>query len=191
MVAVDGDSVGGVSSHTRLNLTAIADLLANYDGISGDFHTWEKQIRLLKTTYQLRNDHVKILVGMRLKKRALEWFHSRPEFISMGFDTLIDELRLIFHHRRDRVAVRRMFEARVWRRGETFREYVHEKVIMGNRVPIEADEIMDYIIHGIPDEALRNQTRMQRFAGTESLLEAFEAITLRDMAGSSRNLLPF
>lgn len=67
-----------------------------------------------------------------------------------------------------------------------FREYVHEKVIMGNRVPIEASEIIDYIIDGIPDDILRNQARIQCFTETELLLEAFEAITLRNVAGLSR-----
>ncbi|KMQ84654.1 hypothetical protein RF55_17376 [Lasius niger] len=75
------DAVRRVSPHTRLNLKAIADLLANFNGISSDFDTWERQVRLLKMTYQLEDDYAKILVGMRSKKIALEWFHSKPEFI--------------------------------------------------------------------------------------------------------------
>lgn len=64
---------------------------------------------------------------------------------------------------------------------------MHEKVILGNRVPIEADEMMNYIIDGIPDGALRDQPRMQCFATIESLLEAFEMITLRDGYTTSSN----
>lgn len=183
---------GGGTAETlprvKLNLTVVADLLASFDGISGDFDTWERQLKLLKVTYQLGDDHARILVGMRLKGKALEWFHSRPEFIGMSFDALIDELRLMFRHRRSRMTIRRTFEARVWKKDETFREYMHEKIIMGNHVPVEADEMIDYIIDGIPDNALRNQARIQRFTETESLLRSFEAITLRDhVAGSSRS----
>lgn len=136
----------------------------------------------------MEDDRAKILVGMRLKGKALEWLHSKPEFIGMSFDALIDELRLMFRRRRDKVTTRRTFEARVWKKDETFREYVHEKMIMGNRVPIGVDEMMDYIIDGIPDNMLRSLARTQRFAETDSLLEAFESITLRDchVAGSSR-----
>ncbi|KMQ88410.1 hypothetical protein RF55_12116 [Lasius niger] len=182
------DGVRRVSPHTRLNLTAIADLLANFDGISSDFDTWERQVRLLKMTYQLEDDHAKILVGMRLKKKVLEWFHSKPEFISMSFNALINELKLMFRHRQNRVTTRKMFEARIWKKDETFHEYVYEKVIMGNLIPIEADEMIDYIIDGIPDSVLRNQARIQRFTETESLLEAFETISLRDchVTGSNR-----
>lgn len=75
------------------------------------------KIRFLRTT-SIERRSARILVDMKLKKKALEWFHSRSEFISMDFDALIDELRLMFHHRRDKVAVRRAFEARVWGRGE-------------------------------------------------------------------------
>lgn len=32
----------------RINLTAIAELLAIFNGTTGDFETWEKQLRLLK-----------------------------------------------------------------------------------------------------------------------------------------------
>lgn len=145
-----GDSSASASLHPRLNLTAVADLLASFDS-SGDFDAWEKQARLLKTTYQLDDDYMKVLIGTRLKKKALEWFHSKPEFISMTFDTLILELRVMFGHRQSRITTRRKFEERTWKRGETFHEYVHEKIIMGNRVPIGADKILEYLIDGIPD----------------------------------------
>lgn len=37
--------------------------------------------------------------------------------------------------------IRMKFKMRVWKRDETFREYT-QKVIMGNRVPIETDEMI-------------------------------------------------
>lgn len=118
-IATGGDGVAA-SSHPRLNLTAVADLLADIDGNSGNFDTWEK---LLKATYRLEDDHAKILVGMKLKRKALEWFHSKPEFISVTFDALIDELKMMFCHRQNRVMTQRTFVF-----GERTRrfEYVHE-----------------------------------------------------------------
>lgn len=50
---------------------------------------------------------------------------------------------------------------------------------MANRIPIEADEVIDYVIEGIPDPRLRDQARLQRFKDTAELVEAFENITLR------------
>lgn len=164
----------------RMNLTTIADLVNEFDGVSSDFDTWEKQIKLVKMTYKLEDDFARILVGMKLKKKALEWFHSRPEHVEMTFDALIGEIRKMFRHHQSKVTLRKKFEGRLWKKDETFHEYFHEKMILGNRVPIAADEILDYIIDGIPDKVMRDQTRMQRFDTTESLLEAFEKITIRD-----------
>lgn len=172
------------SSRPRLNPMAVADLLADFDGGS-DFGTWHRQLEFLRTAYRLDDDYMKILIGMRLKKKALEWFHSKPEFLGMTFDALVLELKTMFGRCQNKIALRRKFEARVWKKDEAFREYVHEKMIMGNRVPIEPDEMLDHIIEGIPDNGLRNQARIQRFTDVESLLAAFEVVTLQDRAAAS------
>lgn len=43
---------------------------------------------------------------------------------------------------------------------------------------MKKDELVDYIIDGIPDKFLQNQTRMQRFERKYILLRAFEKIKL-------------
>jgi len=45
-------------------------------------------------------------------------------------------------------------------------------------VPISVNEIVSYLIHGIPNENLRNQVRLQKFTTDAELLEAMEAISL-------------
>lgn len=55
---------------------------------------------------------------------------------------------------------------------------LYEKVILGNRVPVADEELVDYIIDGIPDETLRNQARLQNFDSKSALLKAFE-VSLR------------
>ncbi|XP_029171737.1 uncharacterized protein LOC114941060 [Nylanderia fulva] len=173
------DDIPAPLVQTRTNITAIADLLSVFDGKSSHYETWEKQIKQLRSTYRLE-DVAKILIGMRLKGRAHEWLHSRAEHITMTFDHLLDELRAMFFRRQSKVTTRKKFEERVWRKGETFQEYFHEKIILGNHVSIEEDEMLEYLIEGIPDERLKDQARIQRFAAADGLLEAFERVTLRD-----------
>lgn len=50
---------------------------------------------------------------------------------------------------------RRHFEAHGWKRTETFSEYCYDKLVLGNRVPIAEEEIVDYITERIPSEDLR------------------------------------
>jgi len=61
---------------------------------------------------------------------------------------------------------------------ETFSEYFHDKVTLANQVPIEEEEIVDYLIEGMSDVHLRNQAKIQRFTTKETLLEAFKQVRL-------------
>jgi len=38
------------------------------------------------------------------------------------------------------------FRAREWTKDETFSDYMHEKIVLGNRVPIEEKQLLGYII---------------------------------------------
>jgi len=88
----------------------------------------------------------------------------------------------MFDHRSSKLTLRKEFERRT---GETFKEYFHDKIIMANRISVDADEIIDYVIDGIPDPRLRDQARLQRYAA--DLVEAFENITLRNHPRVERN----
>ena len=93
-----------------MNIATIADLLNNFNGKSSDYETWEKQVKLLRLTYKLDDDAARILIGLRLKGKALEWFHSKPEHIIMTFDNLLDELKAMFHRRWNKIITRKRFE---------------------------------------------------------------------------------
>jgi len=49
---------------------------------------------------------------------------------------------------------------------------MHQK-ILGNRMPIEEEELIEYIIDGIPDRELKNQTRVDGLK-TKTLFERIE-----------------
>jgi len=167
-------------TQSKISINAIAELLATFDGTMGTFETWERQLRLLRRTYRLNDEHVKLLIGMRLKGKALEWLHSKPEFLEISVEALLCELKSMFDHRPSRVRLCKNFEKREWKKDETFCDYVHQKVMLGNRVSIDEDEIAEYIIDGIPDRMLRDQARVSGLKTKAVLLEAFERVTLRN-----------
>jgi len=61
----------------------------------------------------------------------------------------------------------------------------HEKIILGNRVPVDEDELREQIIDGIPDITLRDQARIQKFSSVDALLEAFEGVALRERGAAN------
>lgn len=104
------------------------------------------------------------------QKKAFEWFHLKSEHLSLPLEELLDRLRVVFQRHKNKSALRKKFESRMWKKDESFYEYVHKKIIMGNRIPVDQDKLIEQIVEGIPDIALRDQARLQGFVMTEVLL---------------------
>lgn len=97
----------------------------------------------------------------------------------MSADQLWDRMRVMFDRRDKRLSLRREFEKRTWNINETFAEYFHNKVITASQVPIDEDEMVDYLIEGIPNLTIRHQASTQRFEDKETMLKALENVSLR------------
>lgn len=179
-----GMSQTAVVAHDQPNaiVKVIADLLSEFDGADHAYPVWEKQVKLLRNTYNLNDNTLRILIGLKLKGKALKWFHSKAEHVEMNCEELLKELKDMFDHRLSQLSLRKTFEGRIWKTAETFSDYYHEKMIMANRVPIDKEELVDYLLEGIPDIRLRDQARMQCFESPSKFLEAFRNITLRSDA---------
>jgi len=46
-------------------------------------------------------------------------------------------------------------------------------------VPIAKEEMIDYIIDGIPSKTLRDQARMHLFSSVQEIMQAYSKITLK------------
>lgn len=112
-------------------------------------------------------------------RKALQWLHSRLEHIEMSFDDLLASMRNIYDNRPSKALLKKQFEDRRWIAGETFSEYYHDKVIMANKLNMDEEELIDYMIDGISSLRLRDQARMQQFQSHASLLRAFRHIKLQ------------
>lgn len=97
----------------------------------------------------------------------------------MSADQLWDRMRVMFDRRDKRLSLRREFEKRTWNINETFAEYFNSKVIKASQVPIDEDEMVNYLIEGIPNLTIRHQASMQRFEDKETILKALENVSLR------------
>ena len=164
---------------SRPTITALGELLGEFTGAGDTFCVWQKQLELVRTTYQLEDSHTRILIGMKLKQKALNWFHANSEHLEIPVAELIERMKRMFDHRPAKFELRRKFEKRSWRNDESFGDYYFEKVIMASKLSVDEDELIDCIIDGIPEVPLRNQARMQRFDTKEDLLRAFEQIKLQ------------
>lgn len=146
--------------------------MSEFRGEYDSFEIWKKQVELLRATYRLDENSTKILISLRLKNKALSWFHSKPEHLQLNTAELLSEMSRMFDNRPSKLTLRRDFEKRKWRSGERFAEYYHEKVVLANRASVDGEE----------DTRMRNQARMLRFASAVDLLDAFKKLSLDNEA---------
>lgn len=157
---------------SAVRIKEISDLLADFAGDKDTFDAWKGQAEILRTTYRLNEDAMKMLLSSRLKGKAREWFHSTPTHLQLTVNELFEQMDRMFNHRRSKLELRRNFEKCVWQPTESFSTYFHTKVV-ANKASIAKDELVDYLIDGIPDSRMRDQARIQQFRTEDDLLKAF------------------
>lgn len=94
----------------------------------------------------------------------------------LSVEELLREMEQMFDLRPGKLTLRREFESRVWRGGESFCDYYHDKMILVNCIPIAEDEILDYLIERVTDQRLQNQARLINYRTATDLLKAFEKV---------------
>jgi len=141
----------------------------------------------LQNIYQLDDHSVRALISNRLKGNAAKWQQSCLESMTMPVNELLYEMENIFDNRESQLAMKRKFEKKIWQSDESFQEYFYEKLILSNKINISQEELLEHLIDGIPDYALRNQAKMQRFSNTAELLDAFKKIQLKQIFVKNNN----
>jgi len=71
---------------SKINVNTLAEL-PEFDD-TGDFHIWQNHLRLLKEIYQSDVEHTRILIGLRLRGKALAWLHSKTEHMELSVEDL-------------------------------------------------------------------------------------------------------
>lgn len=156
----------------------VKELISDFDGNNFDAETWVQQMRRLIAAHGLDDYAAKAMICSKLKDKALRWYQSKPNCVDMTYEELLVGLNRMYGCRPSTLSLRREFERRIWKSDETFTDYVHDKVVLGNRVPISDTEVVDYIIEGIPDENLKSLARVRGFRTVEELVQALARSTL-------------
>lgn len=79
---------------------------------------------------------------------------------------------------------RRYFELRQWKSGEKFVNYYNDKMRLAADVVMDEDELVEFLVAGIPDEQLRVQAHIQCFRSGSDLLQAFAKVELNKSSAS-------
>lgn len=85
-----------MDSRTTIDIRNIGKLLGDYDETGKDFQLWKAQVNLLRETYELTENAMKLMVGPKLQWKAQRWYRSRTEYLSMSVNNLFQEMETIF-----------------------------------------------------------------------------------------------
>lgn len=121
-------------------ISAISQLVSEFFGERDAFGRWEKQFNLIRATYAIDDSAARVVLGLKLKERALRWFHSKSENLEIPVDRLLEQMRELFDGRSAKIELRREFEKREWKNDESFSAYFYDKVILAERAPVREDE---------------------------------------------------
>lgn len=153
------------------------EFLSEYTGETS-VHNWMAQLDSVAQLYQLSDIQRKLLCMAKFKGNALNWLHTDPKRIAMPLNELLDQFVEAFGVKMSKAEMRRKYEARIWDAKEKFAAYFECKSQLAHDINLDEDELIDGIIEGIPDEALRTQARIQCFDNPRKMLRAFAEVSL-------------
>lgn len=189
--ASDGGQEATTLKNEKLSIKQLTELLDYFDGSDSACEDWVGKVTYLRDTHKIADEAVRVMIIQRMRGKAAEWFHSRREHLAMPIEELLGDLQKMFQSHTSKMERRVQFEERQWKRDEKFADYFHHKVILANHMKIDEDELVDYIIAGIPDPTLRDQARIHGHVAKTSLLKAFEQVSLRGRHQASVPARPF
>ncbi|XP_043065519.1 uncharacterized protein LOC122320921 [Drosophila ficusphila] len=163
----------------------IKDFVSVYDGLT-NANLWITQLENIKKTYRLNDIMMRGILNSKLTGEAHRWLHARPNWICENIDDLWQQFKITFEFKENKLRIRKNFEQRKWQPGEPFGLYFNEKLVLANKLTIDEDELIEYIIDGIPNRQIKNQVIMQKIDDKENLLRTLADVELKMPA--SRNL---
>lgn len=167
-----------LASMNKQKSHAVEHMLYEFDG-SGNFGAWVNQLDAIQEEYEIDESGMKLLIVKKLQGKALKWFYSNAAHLSMSTHDLIRNMSKLYDQKINITQLKRNFEDRKWKRDENFTDYFHDKIVLSNSLNYSDNELVQYIIEGIPDENLQSQAIMHQFQATEQLLQAFRELHLK------------
>ena len=125
----------------RTNVKVVAEMLNEFSSEEDkDFSNWKTQAKLLKESYDLDENSMKLIISQRLHGKAIGWFRAKSSDITLSVAQIFEELQDTFDNCPNKLNRRRRFEVRAWKRGESFNEYFHDKMILAENVRLDQEE---------------------------------------------------
>ncbi|XP_073822489.1 uncharacterized protein [Musca autumnalis] len=180
-----GNNNSAQPTDSGVSLSLISNFLPEFDGNS-DAEFWVTQLRDLQQTYKLTDEMLRALFAKKLVGKPLTWLHTRRNTLTETVTEMFQQFCLVFGSNESKLELRRKFERRLWKSDEQFNDYCNDKVRLASKLKLDEDELLEYVIEGIPNVQLRRQTMLQQYKSVAELCKALAVITLPKSSGGGR-----
>lgn len=155
----------------------IAALVPVFKGSGDDAEEWLRRVDSVRNLYRPSDTALLLIIISKLEGKALAWFHSKAEHVEMNYEQFKSALLRMFKVKEDRVTLFKRFENRRWRRGEKFNDYYMDKVLLANKLNLNEEDTISYLIDGIENQTLRSQAKMKEFKTLNHMLTLMNDLT--------------
>ncbi|XP_041630409.1 MATH and LRR domain-containing protein PFE0570w-like [Drosophila kikkawai] len=173
-------------ARNKISLEMLKELVYVFEG-DNKFSNWRTMINNVRKIYNVDDDVMRAVIFNKVKGKALEWVTANPTLMAETVDFLLNEMAKHFEKKGSKLITRKKLQLCTWKRGKRFDEYFQEMVSLGNEIDLDEDELIEYMIAGIPDVNLRNMAKLQNFSTKTEILEAFIDIELQWTSSTQRN----
>ncbi|KAH8294431.1 hypothetical protein KR054_004105, partial [Drosophila jambulina] len=126
----------------------------------------------------MTENKLRSLIFTKVKGDAQAWVFSKPELANDTVENLLTSMEKAFLPKESAITLRKKLESRKWQANESFTSYFNTKVTLANGLEMPECELIDYIIHGMPDRQIRLSANMMCFKAKDDLLSALQHVNL-------------
>lgn len=142
-----------------------------------DVEVWLARVDEIKKAYEVSDPIIKVLATKQLNGRARDWYDYTEGTIAMEWEELKIAMTRMFASHESHVSLIRKMESRVWKPGEKFSTYLFDKLKLMNKLRLQEQDKIQYIIQGVHDYVLKTQLLASKSNTVNELLELATLIT--------------
>lgn len=169
------NNVKATTQSSIVDFSTVKEFIPEYDG-EKNVNEWLTVAKNVRAVFNISDDIMRPLICARAKGKANYWLLSQPSLLSGDIDDIFSQMQIRFGTKGNLVELRQSLEKRKWLNDEVFASYFYDKQMLANKLNVTDDEMVQYILEGIPNVELRNQGKLQRFATPAAVLDAFRDI---------------
>ncbi|KAM8718259.1 hypothetical protein ACLKA7_000961 [Drosophila subpalustris] len=153
------------------------EFVPEYDG-EKDINEWLTVVKSVRAVFNIADDVMRPIICSRAKGKANYWLLSQPSLLSGEIDDIFAQMQIRFGAKGNFLELRHKLEKRKWQWDEMFASYYYDKLLLASKINVKDDELVQYILDGIPNVQLKNQAKLQRFSTPAAVLDAFPDIKM-------------